>query len=157
MVSVLNSEEIEQFLKSQIIGRLGCHADRQTYVVPISYVYDGEFIYCHSYEGLKLSMMRKNPDVCFEVDQTSDMAKWKSVIVQGTFSQVEDAEERNYGMKLLLGRYLPIISSETMHLGKDWPFSPDDTKEIDGILFKITAKQKSGRFESGQDSPAMPG
>ena len=157
MIEVLNSEGVEKFLQSQVVGRIGCHADNQTYVVPISYAYDGKFIYCHSHEGRKIFMMRKNPLVCFQVDATSDMAHWKSVIVQGAFQEVWEAAERNYGMRLLISRYLPLISSETMHLGRDWPFTPDDTAEIDGIVFKIIIHEKSGRYEAAKKAPEIPG
>ena len=44
MFGTLNTEEIETLLHNQIIGRIGCQFDNTTYVVPISYAYDGEFI-----------------------------------------------------------------------------------------------------------------
>ncbi|MBK5270705.1 MAG: pyridoxamine 5'-phosphate oxidase family protein, partial [Bacteroidia bacterium] len=61
MFENLSPVEIETVLQNQIIGHLGCHSDGLTYIVPISYAYDGEYIYCHTYEGKKLEMMRKNP------------------------------------------------------------------------------------------------
>ena len=53
MFGTLNPIEIESVLHGQIIGRIGCHIDNTTYVVPISYAYDGEFIYALTNEGLK--------------------------------------------------------------------------------------------------------
>ncbi len=74
MFGNLNKDEIEEVLKHHLIGRIGCYAFDTTYIVPISYGYDGESIYCHTYEGLKITMMRKNPRVCFEVDTMENMA-----------------------------------------------------------------------------------
>jgi hypothetical protein len=67
MLGDLNSKHIEQVLHSLIIGRIGCHADNRTYVVPVTYAYDGTYIYEHTTAGLKIDMMRKNPMGCFDV------------------------------------------------------------------------------------------
>ena len=83
MFGKLNNEEIEGLIQSQLIGRIGCHADDVTYVVPISYAYDGTYLYGHTYEGMKVDMMRKNPKICFEVDSTRNLANWQSVIGWG--------------------------------------------------------------------------
>lgn len=157
MLGKLQPEQVEELLKTQIVGRIGCYADGETYVVPISYAYDGTYIYCHTHEGKKSAMMRKNPSVCFEAEEMKDMANWKSVIVQGTFEELKDRKERNKAMQTLLNRYLPIISSVTTHLGEHWPFHPDDTTDIHGIVFRIAVKEKTGRFEASQHSPNIPG
>jgi nitroimidazol reductase NimA-like FMN-containing flavoprotein (pyridoxamine 5'-phosphate oxidase superfamily) len=157
MLGVLPKDQIEDLLKTQVVGRIGCSADGETYIVPISYAYDGKYIYCHTREGRKASMMRSNPKICFEVEDLQNMANWKSVVLQGTFEELVEKKERNFAMQTLLNRYLPIISSVTMHLGEHWPFQPEDTTEIHGIVFRIAISEKSGRFESSQQSPAIPG
>ena len=58
MFGTLNSEEIEVLLNNQLIGRIGCNANNTTYVVPISFAYDGEFIYSLTREGMKINIMR---------------------------------------------------------------------------------------------------
>lgn len=77
MFGNLNTEEIETLLHSQIIGRIGCHYDNSTYIVPISYAYDGEFVYALTREGLKINIMRQNRQVCFEVEAIPDLGNWK--------------------------------------------------------------------------------
>ena len=84
----MNAAEIEQLLQQQLVGRIGCHVDGLTYVVPVSYAYEGNYIYCHALEGMKINMMRKNPDVCFEVDNTKNLANWQSVIAWGSFEEL---------------------------------------------------------------------
>src|SRR5687768_6127046 len=101
MLGKLTTTEIEEIIMHQTVGRIGCHANGITYIVPISYAYDGQYVYMHSYEGQKIDMMRKNPDICIEVDVMSDMANWKSVIAWGTFEELKDIEERNNGLKIL--------------------------------------------------------
>ena len=157
MIGVLPQDQIEDLLKTQVVGRIGCSTDGETYIVPISYAYDGQYIYCHTQEGRKSSMMRKNPRICFEVEDMQNMANWKSVVLQGTYEELVEKKDRNFAMKTLLNRYLPIISSVTMHLGEHWPFHPEDTTEIHGIVFRIAISEKTGRFESSQQSPVIPG
>ncbi len=150
MMGKLSAAEIEEILSKQIVGRIGCHAEGLTYVVPVSYAYDGNYIYVHSLEGMKLALMRKNPSVCFEVDEMQNMANWKSIIVQGKFEELEDPQLRKHALDMLNNRVLPIISSATTHLSPYWPFPPDDYKEIKGIVYRIAIIEKSGRFENDQ-------
>lgn len=85
----MDEREIDAFLRRQLIGRVGCHADGRTYVVPVIYVWDGEFVYVQSIEGRKIEMMRANPDVCFEVDEYEADGSWRSVILEGTYDELE--------------------------------------------------------------------
>lgn len=147
MFGKLNTEEIEQVLMNQVVGRLGCHAQGITYVVPVSYAYDGGFIYGRSFEGMKIDMMRKDPKVCFQVDIMNNMADWQSVIAWGIYQELEHTTERNEALQKLMDRRLPLLSSETTHLSPVWPFTPHDISEIRGIVFRIQLTKKTGRFE----------
>jgi nitroimidazol reductase NimA-like FMN-containing flavoprotein (pyridoxamine 5'-phosphate oxidase superfamily) len=117
--------------------------------VPISYGYDGRNIYSHTEEGLKLNLMRRNPRVCFEVDDINmvNMANWKSVIAWGEFEEITDPVEREKALHILLDRKLPLAVSNTVRLTSDWPFCPIDVNEIAGIVFRINITKKTGRFE----------
>ena len=158
MVGKLSLEEIDELLAQQIVGRIACRSDDQVYIIPISYAFDSNTIYCHGYEGKKTDMMRKNPKVCFQVDEMKDMGNWKSVLAWGDYKELTDSTERNQALKILLKRSLPIISSITTHLGETWPFSDtaeNELEKIPGIVFKISIKEKTGRYESNSDSPLL--
>jgi nitroimidazol reductase NimA-like FMN-containing flavoprotein (pyridoxamine 5'-phosphate oxidase superfamily) len=122
MIGELSKKEIDQLLKRQFVGRIGCHTDGLTYVVPVSYTYDGTFIYVHTFSGMKVDMMRKNPKVCFQVDDTKHLANWQSVISWGEFEELTKTEDKKEALQKLQARVLPILSSETMHVAKEWPF-----------------------------------
>ena len=47
----LHEREIDEFLRAQVVGRIGMHADGETYVVPIIYAWDGVCVYVQSIEG----------------------------------------------------------------------------------------------------------
>ena len=158
MITSLSSSEIDDLFHKQLVGRIGCNYENEVYIIPMSYAYDGKYVYCHSYEGKKMEMMRKNPKVCFQVDEMKDMANWKSAIAWGKFEELTDKKERNKALKILLQRRLPIISSITTHLGETWPFSSESREELDkipGIVFRISIKEKTGKIESTSESPLL--
>lgn len=147
MFDTLSNKQMMDVLSNSIAGRLGCHADGKTYVVPISYAYDGDYIYARTFNGMKINMMRKNPNVCFQVDNMQNMAEWESVIIWGTFEELSDEAERTKGLKILLSRMLPNVSSETVKFTPEWPFPTNDFNRIDGIVFRIHIKEITGRCE----------
>jgi nitroimidazol reductase NimA-like FMN-containing flavoprotein (pyridoxamine 5'-phosphate oxidase superfamily) len=148
MFGELSEKEIESVLHNQVVGRIGCSDAGVTYVVPISYAYDGNFIYSITQTGLKLSMMRSNNLVCFEVDTMTNMANWKCIICQGVFEELHLPQDRHHGLELLHNRILPLVSSNTTKLSPEWPFQPSDISSIKGVVFRIRLTEKSGRFES---------
>ncbi len=148
MFGKLSEEEIEAALTNNIIGRIGCHTDGRVYIVPISYAYDGEYIFAHTQEGMKINMMRENADVCFEVDVLENMANWKSVIAWGLFEEINNEDERNLVIQKLSKRIFPAMASKTLKLSPQWPFPPDDPEKISGIFFRIRLYEKTGRYET---------
>jgi len=150
MFGTLDDSEIELLLQYQIVGRIGCHAGGTTYVVPISYAYDGESIIMHTHEGMKVNLMRQNPQVCFQVEDMPNMANWKSVITWGTFEEITDIRERNEALKLLTHR---ITVSKTVHLTSTWPFETEDIPYVEGIVCRIRLTEKTGRFENNLLQP----
>jgi len=152
MLGKLSSPEIEKLLRKEVVGRIGCSDGQMVYVVPISYHYDGEYVYCHTHEGMKLDIMRRNPVVCFEVDKLHDMANWQSVVAHGRFEELTDPALRQDALRKLHERVLPVISSETTHLSPDCPFAPAELNKISGVTFRVRLGEKSGRYEK---SPSL--
>ena len=98
MIGKLTDDQIEEVLKENVLGRIGCNDGKKTYVVPVNYVYDGKFIIAHSVYGMKIEMMRKNKQVCFEVDEMKSFTNWKSVIVWGEYQELAEERDRYSAM-----------------------------------------------------------
>jgi hypothetical protein len=96
---------------------------------------------------MKIEYMRRNPNVCFEVDHQHNMANWQSIIAWGVFEELTDSEQRVKALHKLHERILPFIASETVQLSPDWPFPPEELNKITGITFRIHLTEKTGRFE----------
>jgi uncharacterized protein len=143
MFGNLNERQIDQILRTAYVAHLGCAAGDRVYVVPLGYVYDGENIYIHSVDGLKLTMMQMNPHVCIEVEQIENLANWRSVIALGEFSELVDAEAEQ-AMQLLADRLMPLVASETS-------MSPHGLKStsagLHGHVYRIHLTERSGRYE----------
>jgi uncharacterized protein len=102
----LTPAEIATLLEEEVVGRIGCHADGLTYVVPVIYAYDSGSVYVLSTEGQKVEMMRANPEVCFEVDRYEEPGRWRSVVAQGRYEEL-DAEGVERAKALLRARMAP--------------------------------------------------
>jgi len=90
-MDVMTREEIDSFLDEQTVGRMGCHDAGVTYVVPLIYARDGDALYVLTTQGEKIRIARKNPAVCFEVDEyEAATGSWRSVIVQGRYEELDE-------------------------------------------------------------------
>jgi len=149
MLRELNDTQIEALLKEQVIGRIGCHSAETMYVVPVNYVYDGTNIYCHSAQGMKIDMMRKNPQVCFEVDKIKDVTNWESVIAWGKFEEITDMAEKQKVLQKLVDRITPYIMDDSVTREHGFVDEESDVgTKVELIMYKIIVSKKTGRFEN---------
>ena len=149
MLGTLTPVEIERLLASEFTGRIGCHADGRTYVVPITYAYRSGNVYCHGAEGQKVRMMRKQPDVCFEIDRVEDLGNWKSVIAEGRFHELGGREALE-AMDVLIARFAELERAQEPHPSYVLRASESESSRADGrpiVLFRIELAEKTGRFE----------
>jgi uncharacterized protein len=149
MLGNLSPDEIERLLQRETIARLGCHDGARTYVVPITYAYVDGGLLGHSIEGLKLEMLRKNPNVCVEVDHVHDLANWASVIAWGTFEELKGAEAQ-HALALMQARFLALTVSETSAVPSILHSSEIRTRigqPHKSAVYRIRLTEKTGRFE----------
>lgn len=132
MIRELSPEEVDAFLRSQVVGRIGCHADDLTYVVPVIYAFDGECVYVASVEGQKTRMMRQRPQVCFEADEYEG-GSWRSVIAQGDYEELT-GDEAERAIALLAERF-GRSGSQRRHSGG----------EAQTVCFRIRIREATGR------------
>lgn len=144
MIGKLTYEEADEVLRANVWGRIGCNDGDKTYIVPVSYVYDGKYILAHSLEGMKIEMMRKNPKVCFEVDEMKSINHWKSVIVWGEYQELSTERERYYAMGLFNERMIPLKTSRANVL------HPHTTpgENMRPVFYRIVIMHRTGRFEN---------
>ena len=146
---IVDRAEIDGVIRGSKVGRLGLSDGGRPYVVPLCFGYDGRALYFHSArKGRKLDILRGNPSVCVEFDVPGDVVeaenacgwsmRFRSVIVFGTASLVEDPEEKIAGLNLLMAQY----SSP----GR--VFSFPDKKVTRTVVFKVVIDEITGKQSS---------
>jgi len=149
MIGKLSDEQIEDVLHKNLVGRLGCTDGKIPYIVPINFVYDGNCIIAHSLEGMKIQMMRKNPLVCFEIEEMKSFTKWRSVICRGEYQELTDERDRYYAMKMFVDKMLHLKISETAIPPEitEYRIHPHTSGNIRPVIYRIVILEKTGRFE----------
>ncbi|MCP8322593.1 MAG: pyridoxamine 5'-phosphate oxidase family protein [Candidatus Methylarchaceae archaeon HK02M2] len=140
---ILSKNEMDELLSTSKVGRLGLSDNNNPYVVPVTYWYDEGKIYFHSPNGKKIQYIKKNPQVCFEVDLLREDGSWKSVIVYGKVTVANDTETiRNVFQKVLESEW-PPSKMAAMHL----EMGGQETKraEIDMYVGWIDIIEMTGR------------
>ena len=148
MIGDLPKARMEEILGQLEHGHLACHADGETYCVPVFYAFEGEFLYGHTYDGKKISMMRKNPKVCVLVHTLISLWDWESVLVQGDFEECS-GQDAVYAIKILSERLHACVSKSDYRLDvvrdQDSHYSRLDHRPI--TLYRIRIRTMTGRYE----------
>jgi nitroimidazol reductase NimA-like FMN-containing flavoprotein (pyridoxamine 5'-phosphate oxidase superfamily) len=152
MIGKLSSTQIEELLDRNYVGRIACCAGSKIYIVPVSYIYKKGCLIGHSLPGLKIDMMRENPNICFEVDEVQGYTNWKSVIAWGEYRELTEEHERYEAMKLFADRSLYLKISEAAVLPElaEKRIHPRSPGILHPVFYSIALKELTGKYESGQ-------
>lgn len=148
MIKDLTGPQMDHLLRSQSYGRLGCGSPDRPYIVPLSYVYDGQYIYGHSKEGTKISLMRQQPKVCFQVDEIQNINNWWSVLIWAEYEELDQDPLKAEAIQLINDRFAAFSSTAAVN-----PSQPDPhmtglaEKATRPIVFRLKVLDKSGRSE----------
>lgn len=141
-ISQLTKNESLNFLTAETFGHLGCCENNHPYVVPIIYAVENGFIYCHTRNGKKLEIMRKNHHVCLQVEKVKDFLNWKSIMINGEFEELQgdEAQEALRLIELKLDSYLGEEKLNSLETYFNVAFEK-------ATAFKIKIKNLSGLYE----------
>lgn len=142
-------------LDTSPVGRLGTIAsDGWPMIKPLNFVRDGWSLYFHcAREGEKLDDIRRDNRVCFEVDLPIAYVKgrpenpcraeylYRSVIIRGRATKVEDRDEKIHALDCLLRKFQP----ESSFTGYS-----DEKLDLTGIV-RIDIDDLSGKEDMGKD------
>lgn len=117
---ITDETEIEDILSTAMVGRLGTCANGIPYITPVNFTYDSEvsriFLHCAN-EGRKLENIRVNQNVCFEVEEVTNVlvkqpacassVAYRSVILFGRIKILTDLHAKNEALQKLAGKYAP--------------------------------------------------
>ncbi len=149
MQRTLSDDEIDAVLTSEVFGHLACIDGQKPYIVPLAYVFYGNAIYGQTTEGRKIEIVRRNPNVCFQVQKQE--GSWKSVLCHGTFEELdfEKLEQTEASMIVeLLTMRLGAIQGDvgiSVAFGFSGKAAPLSVNHKASTLFRILLTEKTGR------------
>ncbi len=146
MIGQLDQRGIKQLLRRCVVGRIACHASGRTYIVPITYAYEDGTIISHSSEGLKISMMRENPDVCFEIDHVDDLGNWSSVVAWGRYEELH-GHDATHAMTILLGKLSLMAVKDKNSYPKELTHQHATHDDQSPIVYCIRITEATGRYD----------
>ena len=138
-MKTLLEDEARELLKAGKIGRLGCVANGEPYVVPINYVFEDGSIYSHSLPGRKIEILRTHPRACIQVDEIENDFEWRSVIAFGTFEEIRVPSDRRSILGKLLTRFPKLTPVEAV--------MAQDAGAPDSVVFCIRIDRITGVAE----------
>ncbi|HSN60666.1 MAG TPA: pyridoxamine 5'-phosphate oxidase family protein [Ferruginibacter sp.] len=150
MIGPLTRDEIEEVLSQNVFGHLGCNDGFNTFVYPVSYIYDGKFIISHSQNGSKIEAMRQNKRVCLQVDEIKDFNNWKSVMVLGDFQELKEERQRYEVIKAFVDRNLHLKMNNPLLLSGSREQHTNLFLEGDlrPVFYRVLIDEINGRYET---------
>lgn len=147
MTGELTKDEINNVLMSQALCRIACSDDKKPYLVPVTFAYDGTYLYGQSMPGTKLNILRKNPNVCVQTDIINSMTSWKSVMIFGQFEELKDTEAET-AREMLYSKILTLMTGSAVHnFGHELETAVDENNRIKSVMYRIKIEQMSGRYQ----------
>ena len=139
-----NITAIEDILSKASVCRLGLSEENQPYVVPLYFGYKGNALYFHcASQGKKLDILKKNNNVCFEVDIDCEVVKankacdwgmkYKSVIGFGKAMFIEDIESKRKALDVIMRQYCE----------KSFEYPEDAVKNT--VVIKVEIESMTGK------------
>jgi nitroimidazol reductase NimA-like FMN-containing flavoprotein (pyridoxamine 5'-phosphate oxidase superfamily) len=99
----LSESEIKEFINEWTWGTLIAIEGDKPYAIEVSFATDGEFIYCGSMPGGRMShCIKDNSNVAFKVcDSSKDTSKFRAAIVEGQIKKLTERNEIIRGLREL--------------------------------------------------------
>jgi nitroimidazol reductase NimA-like FMN-containing flavoprotein (pyridoxamine 5'-phosphate oxidase superfamily) len=113
---ITDRDELFRILREARVCRLAMVDGDRPYLVPLTFALDGDDLILHSARaGRKIELLRRNPAVCFEVEEGVEVLqaetacdfsmRFRTVIGTGQAEFVEDAAERARLLTLFVARF----------------------------------------------------
>jgi nitroimidazol reductase NimA-like FMN-containing flavoprotein (pyridoxamine 5'-phosphate oxidase superfamily) len=107
---------IEDIIRKARVCRLALSENGRPYIVPLCFGYKDNNLYFHSaHEGKKLDIIKKNNNICFEIDIDHELVKskeacgytmkYQSVIGFGKATFIEDIESKRRAFDIIMQNY----------------------------------------------------
>lgn len=154
MIANLEEQECINILNNNYVGHLAYIYNNLPYVIPITYFYDQESITVIAYsgEGHKIKALRINKFVSLEISEIKSVNDWKSILVHGTFEELEGPDAKYELHKFALGVKKLIAKNEDYTLHFIPEFSGKTNSEAMPVVYRINIKEITGKERKSNKS-----
>ncbi len=108
--------QAELVLKNAKFCHISFAVNNEPYLVTVNYGYDSDYIYFHSsLKGKKVDMIKKNPNVCYELNYGGEIysnkmacnwgTKFRSLIGRGKAELLTSEKDKIKGLKAIMHKY----------------------------------------------------
>ncbi len=126
---ITNWKTLEEILSSALICRLAMMDGNRTYLLPFNYGYRDRTIYIHSApEGRKIEILRRNPHVSFEVEDSVQVisgnracdwsTRYRSLVGEGKVEIITDDDGKRKGLGVIMAQHgapdLDLFSGQSL-------------------------------------------
>jgi nitroimidazol reductase NimA-like FMN-containing flavoprotein (pyridoxamine 5'-phosphate oxidase superfamily) len=113
---IKKQEELEGILEAALICRVAMMDGNSPYLIPFNYGYRDGCLYIHSApEGKKIELLRQNPEVCFEVEDSMEITKgeqacdwstrYRSIVGYGNMEILTDELSKQQGLEVIMAQH----------------------------------------------------
>ena len=141
---ITDRKAIEDIILNAAVCKLAMCDSHQPYIVPLCFGFKDNTLYFHSApEGKKIDMLKKNPNVCFELDiftqviKSAKACKWgmkyKSVIGYGKASFITDDDLKRQAFDIIMNQYA------------NGSFAYEDARISSIVIIKVDIESMTGK------------
>jgi nitroimidazol reductase NimA-like FMN-containing flavoprotein (pyridoxamine 5'-phosphate oxidase superfamily) len=113
---IRDRQVLQEILQGAVICRIAMMDGDRPYILPVNYGYSNGCLYIHSApEGKKIDLLRKNRQVCFEVEEQPEIIKkeracdwttlYRSVVGYGEVDILTDEAGRRRGLEVIMAQH----------------------------------------------------
>ncbi len=144
---ITDKNEITEIINRAYTARIAINRDGAPYIVPMNFGYADETFYFHcAGEGLKMNLLKSDPRVCIEIDESSSLVKdseekpcswgvtYRSVIASGAAEILTDFNEKKAALNIILSHFT------------DGEIPPMQDSAVSAVtVFRVKAEQLSAK------------
>jgi nitroimidazol reductase NimA-like FMN-containing flavoprotein (pyridoxamine 5'-phosphate oxidase superfamily) len=143
---ICDPKAIESIIEKATVCRLAMCDKGVPYLVPLCFGYENGALYFHSAtEGTKLDILKRNSQICFEMDIDCELVRsgdrcsmrYRSVIGNGYASLVEDPADKCHALDLIMEHYRQEL------------FAYPETALRRTVIIKVEIQKMTGKTTHG--------
>ncbi|MEL0456001.1 pyridoxamine 5'-phosphate oxidase family protein [Flavobacteriaceae bacterium SZ-1-7] len=147
MITKINKEACLKILADNYIGHLAYVYKNSPFVVPITYYFNSKnkSLIGYTGEGHKTTALKENNAVALEVEDIESIDNWSTVLVQGTYEELEGPDAKFQLHKFTNGVKEIIAKKEHKEYQFIPQFSDKTHPEAPPIVYRINIEEITGK------------